>query len=141
MTPGSGDELGRLDLGDFGTYVIEDDGDSDSFVHSRIETDDGDARFSNISNLVMDLRRSGMDDSEIKDTFDDLNRRLRHDPTTRPKGDKKSSSTGAMSGPVAFKCSECGRTCPRTWNTNPGGGSDVCKECDDGDAANGGGSP
>lgn len=122
---GSGDELGRIDLGPLGELVFKDDGHDDTDYHLvwEYETPDGAASQTNLGGGPASLRRE-RGDTDFMATLADLDATGRGRPRSA-----RTSTTPPTRGPPAFKCDDCNETFPRGQNQNPGSGDDLCPGC------------
>lgn len=103
---GTGDKLGELDLGPLGTLVIEDDGDSDSYITVYVEYNGQTSRVG-FSDVLMQARQNKGDDAVI-DALDRLER-----VGTSSGGVSPSSFTPSK---AAFSCRDCGLSWPGSKN-------------------------
>lgn len=109
---GTGDEFWRVDLGEIGDLVAEDDGDNDSYTHIAIEDPDG----SMISvEAAVQAYRQDHGDQALADALSASNI-TGDDDRSRP--------------PVAFQCDVCGRTWPGKKRTINDDGEEVCPNCE-----------
>lgn len=127
MTPddryhGTGVEFCRIDLGEIGTVVVEDDGDPDPCASVRLAGDDGQHHpplFGPVTNA-----RATHGDTRTLEMLQDASMDVTTDGTT-------STSPSGPIVPQPFKCDGCGLTWPGKDNQTPDGPEDWCPECDD----------
>lgn len=128
---GTGDEIGRIDLGEFGDVVIEDDGHHDNDVYAKFDDPSGGLIQAGRHYKIAEYRRNHGDEA-LKECLDDLSVSESSGGSTANGGGSDDSPT-SFGRPVAFKCDQCNRTFPRTRNaTADDPAADVCDECDDG---------
>lgn len=116
----TGDEIGRIDLGAFGSLVIADDGFDDYDVNVIIEDNDG------LEHTVAGRFRAEREDTNEGDVFADL-----IDATDAGTDNMPADPSDALrftAGP--FVCDGCNRTWPGKQNQTPDADTDVCPECD-----------
>lgn len=118
---GTGDPFVVIDLGEYGEIRIDDDGDHDGFVSQRVDGGAG--------QLAVKIHedRNQMSDGEVLDKLSEAEIRVPHGPDGS--SESSESSPTSFGRPVAFKCVDCNRTCPRTWRADPN--TDRCTECAD----------
>lgn len=118
---GTGDELGRIDLGRLGTIIIRDDGDPDECITNRC-ADDPD-KFRSVYDAVYEARQELGDDVIMEELS-----KLAFDPPTPEPSMKRPPLPRYTAGP--FQCHECGLTWPEKRNKTPElGEPDTCPEC------------
>lgn len=106
---GTGDELGRIDLGPIGEIAVSDDGDNDVYV--TFDT-------MSLTTQIHQYRDDHGDDAVI----DVLDKIQYVDDSTNGNG-----STSGTHGP--FVCDHCNRTFPSHANETPDQAQDTCPDC------------
>lgn len=120
---GTGDKLGEIEFGQFGTIEFYDDGDPDDYVSVQHSTNGN----MSVSSLIH-RARDQTDDDTVMDVLD----KLTFDPdesSSEPSGDDSPTVTRG-----AFSCSDCHKTWPGKRNQNPGTGPNLCPDCAEGEA-------
>lgn len=110
---GTGNELGRVDLGALGELVVYDDGDPDPYVTIR-KPHGAPASL----DALLRSKRNDMGDEAFTEALAKL-------PTP---SNKPTTTTNWRSGP--FVCHDCHRTWPSKRNQTPDADADTCPECD-----------
>lgn len=113
---GTGDELGRVDLGCIGTLVIDDDACSDPDVNAHIVQDGGAHRS---PHMGFRLAREEHGDEAVCKALDGAT----------VTASSPSMDNFEIAGP--FICDGCGKTWPSKHNQTPDGPKDFCPDCHD----------
>lgn len=116
---GSGDEMGRIELGEHKTVIVKDDGYNDPDISLR----NPEGLAVSVATVLAELRREH-GDAVLMDVLDGLTFDENASTTSEPESYQRKT---------AFACHDCYRTWPGVKNQTPDADEDTCPECHEAD--------